>query len=111
MARNSFRRTRTEPADRAPIRTEADPHAAANAAARADSWCALASAAVASALVVAFAVCALALIEAVVSKPASVLAQRFPASLESQRGRSAFDRPLRFSASCAWGEPARCIFD
>jgi hypothetical protein len=70
MARNDFRRFRDQSVDRAQLRAGADSPA--------DSWRALANVAVASTLVVAAVVSALALLEAVFSTSTVRLARQVP---------------------------------
>ena len=82
MARNDLRPLNSDFGQRAHLRADAD------------GWRSLASAAVATTLVVALVVCALALMEAAVSTPASQVAQRFPSRMESQRWHASAQRAL-----------------
>ena len=86
MARNDFRRFRDQSADRAHLR--------AGAGSPADSWRALANAAVASTLVAAVVVSALALVEAVFSTSTVRLARQAPNSSESWHARSPTREPF-----------------
>ena len=100
MARNSnTRRPTPESTDRALPR------------AGADSWRALASATVTSALVMALIVSALALLEAVLSKPALNLAQRSPGLPETPAWRASALQPVLYSPFCARFERASCDYD
>jgi hypothetical protein len=76
MARNDFRRFRDQSVDRAQLRAGADSPA--------DSWRALANVAVASTLVVAVVVSALALLEAVFATSTVRLARQAPSNSEPQ---------------------------
>jgi hypothetical protein len=80
MARNDFRRFRDQSFDRAQWRAGAD----SSADARPDSWRALANVTVASTLVVAVVVSALALLEAVFSTSNVRLARQAPSNAEPQ---------------------------
>jgi hypothetical protein len=101
MVRND---TRTE--TDATLRTQLRPHAGS----RVDSWHALANATVAVALVAALTVSLLALIDAVVSGSASVLAQRDVPPV-SQGWRASALQPVLFLPRCAPFEVAPCDFD
>jgi hypothetical protein len=79
MARNDTRRFRPQPADRAPLRADAA------------SWRALANVTVASTLVIAVAVSALALVEAVFSNHAQQLARKAPMELQSLHAQAPSD--------------------
>ena len=98
MARNDTENFETEFGNRAHLRASAD------------GWHAVASAAVAATLLVAVVVGMLSLVDALLSPPPSLMAQRFP-SAESQRWRAAADRPRRFSNFCAQHEPVLCSTD
>ena len=76
-----------------------------------NSWRALASEAVATALAVALVVSTLALMEAAFSTPASQVAQRFPSRTESQRWHAGAERAFQLSTFCVRDEPARCLTD
>jgi hypothetical protein len=102
MVRND---TRTE--TDATLRTQLRPHAGS----RVDSWHALANATVAVALVAALTVSVLALIDAVVSGSASVLAQRSGAQPASQGWRASALQPVLFLPRCTPLESAFCDFD
>jgi hypothetical protein len=99
MARNDPARVTTEPADRARLR------------AGAESWRALAAVMVASALVVALIVSVLALVEAVVSPPSDVVAQRSPGLTEPQRRRATVRHVDLIDDLCTRREPALCAGD
>jgi anti-sigma-K factor RskA len=103
MARNDTRRFRTQPADRA--------HPRAGADSGADSWRALANLTVASALVVAAVVSVLTLLEAVFSKPASMLARQSPTPSELQSWRARAQPHEPFLPTPAQGEPALFVAD
>jgi len=92
MARNDFRRFRDQPADRAQPRASAESPADAPA----NSWRALAHVAVASTLVVAVVVSALALVEAVFSTSTVRLARHapHPAGPQSSHARAATHEPF-----------------
>jgi hypothetical protein len=84
MARNENRPFRSSPADHAPARVRS----------AAASWQAFANLMVASTLVVAVVVGALALVEAVLSPPASKLARQFPKpGLQHQHAGAPQDAP------------------
>jgi hypothetical protein len=95
MARNDTRRFRTQPADRAHPR------------AGAESWRALANLTVASTLVVAAVVSVLTLLEAVFSKPASMLARQSPMELQGRHAQPPFD----LSNPATQPEPALFVAD
>ena len=104
MARNDTRRFKSKPVDRAQLRAGFDSPADSAAA----SWRALANVTVASTLVVAVVVSALALLDAAVSTPPSMLARKAPAS--EMRSRHA-QRPDHFSTAPTQGEPALFVSD
>ena len=93
MARNDIRSFRDHSADRAQLRAGAESHA--------DSWRALANVTVASTLVVAVVVSALALVEAVFSTPTSKLARQAPAPSGSQSWHARAQPHEPFSNSSA----------
>ena len=90
MARNDFRSFRDQSADRAQPRAGADSPADSPA----DSWRALANVTVASTLVVAVVVSALALVEAVFSTSTVRLARHAPNPSESWHARSPTREPF-----------------
>jgi hypothetical protein len=98
MARNDTRRFRTQPTDRAQLR--------AGATSPADSWRALAHLMVASTLVVAVVVSALALLEAAFSGSASRLARHAPNPPGSQSWHAHVQAPDEFSTAPAQAQPA-----
>jgi hypothetical protein len=98
MARNDTRRFRTQPADRAHLR--------AAAASPADSWRALAHLMVASTLVVAVVVSALALVEAAFPGSASKLARHVGDPSRSQNRHAHVQAPDEFSTAPAQVQPA-----
>jgi hypothetical protein len=75
------------------------------------SWPTLASAIVASTLVVALAVSFFALIEAVFFNPASKLPQRSVAQTDSHGWRASGLQPVLYSPVCLQVEPATCGLD
>ena len=94
MARNDTRRFRTQSADRAQLR------------AGATSWRALAHLMVASTLVVAVVVSAMALVEAVFPSSASKLARHAPNPPGSQSWHAHLQAPDEFSTAPAQAQPA-----
>ena len=107
MARNDFRRFRDQPADRAQLRAGA--HSPADAPA--DSWRALAHVTVASTLVIAVVVSALALVEAVFSTSTVRLARHapYPSDAQSAHARAATHEP--FLPTPVQAEPALHVAD
>jgi hypothetical protein len=99
MARNDTRRFRTHPADRAPLR------------AGAISWRALAHLTVASTLVVAVVVSAMALVEAVFPSSASKLARQAPNPSGSQSWHARAPTHEPFSPTPTQTEPALFVAD
>lgn len=103
MARNDTRRFRTQSADRAQLR--------AGTATPADSWCALANLTVASALVVAVVVSALALLETVFPSSASKLARHAPNPSGSQSWHARSPTREPFLPTATQPEPALFVTD
>ncbi len=103
MARNDFRRFRDQSADRAPPRAGADTPA--------DTWRAFANVTVASTLVLAVVVGALALLEAVFSTSAVRLARHapHPSGPQSSHARAATHEP--FLPTPVQAEPALFVAD
>ena len=109
MARNDTRRFRTQSADRAQLRTGAN--SPAEARSPADSWRALAHLTVASALVVAVVVSALALLEAAFPSSAFKLARQAPDPSGSQRWHVRAPTHEPFLPNPTQPEPALFVAD
>ncbi|MBX9775429.1 MAG: hypothetical protein K2Y71_13670 [Xanthobacteraceae bacterium] len=107
MARNDFRRFRHPSVDRAPSRAGDD----LPADAAAESWRALASVTVASTLVVAAVVSALALVEAVFSTSTVKLARQVPAPSEPQSRHARSQPGEPFLPTPVQAEPALHVAD
>ena len=103
MARNDFRRFRDQSVDRAQWRAGADSPA--------DSWRALANVTVASTLVVAVVVSALALLEAVFSTSTVRLARQDPNSSEPQPWHARSQPGEPFLPTPVQAEPALHVAD
>ena len=99
MARNDTRRFRTQPADRAQLR------------AGANSWRALANLTVASGLVVAVVVSALALLEAVFSTSTTRLARQAPSPSEVRSWHARTQPSEPFLPTPTQPEPALFVAD
>jgi hypothetical protein len=109
MARNDTRRFRTQSADRAQLRAGAA--SPAQARSPADSWRTLAHLTVASALVVAVVVSALALVEAVLPSSASKLARHAPNPPGSQGWHARAPTHEPFLPTPTQPEPALLVAD
>ena len=103
MARNDFRRFRDPSVDRAQLRANVDSPA--------DCWRSLANVTVASALVVAAVVSALALLEAVFSTSTVRLARQVPAPSEPQNWHARAQPHEPFLPTPAQDEPALFVAD
>jgi hypothetical protein len=103
MARNDFRRSRDQSVDHAQLRAGADSPA--------DSWRALANVTVASTLVVAVVVSALALLEAVFSTSTVRLARQAPHPSEPQRWHARSQPSEPFLPTPVQAGPALLVAD